>query len=108
MSKLTSINLTKEIVLSNLKPKPKVKKEERRFEQTEQKILDDESEIQVNSEDEESAPQDQPFTKEDYKNMLKDFEEIEDMMCSICMDSMSVGETIVKTKCGIENLFPSN
>jgi hypothetical protein len=45
MSKLTSINLTKEIVLSNLKPKPKVKKEEKRFEQTEQKILDDESEI---------------------------------------------------------------
>ena len=40
--------------------------------------------------------------------MLRDFDEIEDMMCSICMDQMSVGETIVKTKCGIENVFPSS
>ena len=39
--------------------------------------------------------------------MLKDFDEIEDMMCSICMDSMGIDEVIVKTKCGIDSLFPS-
>lgn len=39
--------------------------------------------------------------------MLQEFDEIEDMMCSICMESMVQGEVIVKTNCGIDALFPT-
>ena len=93
-----------------MKPKKKEPKLEKKFDKTEQKILDDESVCQVNSDEEENPEEEQAQTLsvKEYKNMQKNFEEIEDMMCSICMDHMSVGETIIKTRCGIENLFPTS
>lgn len=38
-------------------------------------------------------------TKFDYRRLLADHDEIEDMTCSICMELMDVGQTIVKTNC---------
>lgn len=35
----------------------------------------------------------------DYKKCLVDHEEIEDLTCSICMEQMQWGQTIVKTNC---------
>jgi hypothetical protein len=40
--------------------------------------------------------------------MLVNFEEEEDMVCAICMDFMSVGDIIVKTKCGTDILLPAD
>lgn len=46
-----------------------------------------------------SLKPDHEETKFDYRKLLADHDEIEDMTCSICMELMDVGQTIVKTNC---------
>jgi hypothetical protein len=106
MSKLKHITLTKDILMANLKPKAKPQTD--LANRTEQKFLPDESDthLDVGEENPERAGVAPALTKQDYKDLLKDFEEIEDMMCSICMEHMAIDEVIVKTKCGEENLLP--
>jgi len=40
--------------------------------------------------------------KSEYQKMLESHEEIEDMMCPICMEQMDVGQIIVITNCTID------
>ena len=40
------------------------------------------------------------MTREDYRQLLVDYEEIEDLTCPICMEKMELDQFVVKTMCG--------
>jgi len=47
-----------------------------------------------------SPVEDIAMTREDYRQLLVDYEEIEDLTCPICMDKMELDQFVVKTMCG--------